>query len=84
MGEKLRQMRSEKPTSVLKKAADGVKVYTGTAKKEEKKADTATTSKVDAAAIATKKAEDEKQYKENQEKAKKKKLTAIEIAMGKK
>lgn len=82
MGEKLYEMRKESKTdgkpSAIKQG--GVTTYKGRAQK--KKEDKGETSKVDAAAIAAKKKADEEQLKKNQAEAKKKKLSPLDIAMG--
>lgn len=81
MGDKLKELRDEsraegKPSAIKQ---GGVTTYKGQAKK--KKANEST-EKVDAAAIDAAKKAAEEQLKKNQAEAKKKKLSPLDIAMG--
>ena len=86
MGEK-RVARSAKETAIKRGAdAGGITVHTGAKAKEPAKTPPPQTERVDAAKIAAEKAAAEAQYKKNQEELakKKKKLSPLDIAMGRK
>lgn len=82
-GKSVGQLGGSGRSSAIKRGSDGgsVKSYAGTKSDDDKKK--AEQEAANAAAIAAKKKAAEEQYKKEQEKLKGKKLSAADIAMGK-
>jgi hypothetical protein len=86
MGAKLDNMRKSASSvgNALAKTPSGIKVYSGATGKKQEQTAKPQTSTVSAAAVAAAKAKADAEYKAAQEALKKKKkLTPLEIAMGK-
>jgi hypothetical protein len=82
MAEK-RAVRSSKETAIKRgDDAGGITVHTGAKAKDVSQQAKAKTERVNAAKIAAEKAAADAQHKKNQAEAKKKKLSPLDIAMG--